>query len=210
VDLLLGGNGTKAGVREVTEIENTILASVLQVVMRELNTTWKPVGMQFEFEKQETQARIARLMPGGEQTLCVSLDVQMPGVQGLINLCLPAMVLNTLHRSQSAAGDATRKRVTLPSARMEKWMAEAQVCVSMRLPASKIASRALHGLEVGSVLELGLPKTTRAELRVGGVKVCGALPVASGDRLSAALQDEVAGKSALAVMAAAGMQEQAA
>jgi len=208
VDLLLGGKGAMAGVREVTDIEDAILVSVLQLVMRELNTAWKPVGLQFELQKQETQSRIARLMPASEQTLCVSLDVQMPGVQGLINFCLPAMVLNTLHRRLSAAPDKSRKRVNLHSPRVEALMGESTVHVVMRLPVAKIASRELQAMQPGTVLELGIPKTTQAEMLVGGVRVCSAVPVGQGDRLCAQLQDD--GVVAVAETAAADVMEEVA
>jgi flagellar motor switch protein FliM len=192
VDLLLGGNAAAAELHEVTDIENAILVSVLQVVMRELNTSWKAVGLQFELEKQETHSRIARLMPASEQTLCVSLDVQMHGVQGLINLCLPAMVLNTMHRRLNAAGNHARKRITPSSVRVETLMADAIVPVAMRLPVSKISTRLLQTMQVGSLIELGVPRTTRGELRVGGVLLCPVLPVSTGDRLAAALENPIA------------------
>ncbi len=189
VDLLLGGRGTTAAAREVTDIEDAILNAVLQMVMRELNLAWESVGLQFELEKHEPQARVARLMPGSEQTLCVSLDVQMPGVQGLINLCLPAVVLNTLRRL-SAVAEEPRKRASVSSARVEKLMAEASFPVIARLPLTRIDSRELQSLEVGKVLDLGLPKNTLSELLIGGVRVCSALPVGKGDRVGALLQDD--------------------
>ena len=189
VDLLLGGRGTTAAAREVTDIEDAILNAVLQMVMRELNLAWESVGLQFELEKHEPQARVARLMPASEQTLCVSLDVQMPGVQGLINLCLPAVVLNTLRRL-SAVAEEPRKRASASSARVEKLMAEASFPVIARLPLTRIASRELQSLEVGEVLELGLPKNTVSELLIGGVRVCSALPVGKGDRVGVLLQED--------------------
>jgi flagellar motor switch protein FliM len=192
VDLLLGGRGTTAAAREVTDIEDAILNAVLQMVMRELNLAWESVGLQFELEKHEPQERIARLMPGSEQTLCVSLDVQMPGVQGLINLCLPAVVLNTLRRL-SAVAEEPRKRVSATSARVERLMADASFPVIARLPLAKIPSWKLQSLEVGTVLELGLPKTTPAELLIGGVRVCSALPVGKGDRAGVLLQEDAGG-----------------
>jgi len=192
VDLLLGGRGASATVREVTDIEDAILAAVLQMVMRELNLAWETVGLQFELEKHESQARVSRLMPANEQTLCVSLDVQMPGVQGLINLCLPAVVLNTLRRL-SAAAEEPRKRVSAASARVEKLMREASLPVVVRLPLTRIASCELQALAPGQVLELGLPKTRQSELLISGVRVCSALPVAKGDRLGALLQEDADG-----------------
>jgi flagellar motor switch protein FliM len=207
VDLLLGGRGVTSVVREVTDIEDAILAAVLQVVMRELNTAWKPVGLQFELEKQETQASVARLMPASEQTLCVSLDVQMPGGQGLINFCLPAMVLNTLHRRLSAASDEPRKRFSPPSPRVGKLMGDAVVPLVVRLPLAKIASRVLKALQPGTVLELGLPKTTMAELLAGGVPMCAVLPVSRGERVCAQLQEESADKSPEACFDMAALHE---
>jgi len=192
VDLLLGGRGATASIREVTDIEDAILASVLQIVMRELNLAWETVGLQFELDKHETQGRIARLMPGSEQTLCLSLDVQMPGVQGLINFCLPAMVLNTIRRL-SAAADEPRKRISASSDRVEKLMGEALFPAIVRLPVARIASRELKALEIGKVLELGLPKNAQAELLVGGVRLCSVLPVSKGDRLGAVLQQDARG-----------------
>lgn len=191
VDLLLGGRGSSAAVREVTDIEDAILAAVLQMVMRELNLAWEPVGLQFELEKHESQARVARLMPANEQTLCVSLDVQMPGVQGLINLCLPAVVLNTLRRLSAA--EEPRKRVSAASAQVEKLMREASLPVVVRLPLTRIAACELRALEPGQVLELGLPRTKQAEMLIGGVRMCSAMPVSKGDRLGALLQGDVDG-----------------
>ena len=197
VDLLLGGRGAAATIREVTDIEDAILASVLQVVMRELNLAWETFGLQFELEKHESHARVARLMPTSEQTLCLSLDMQMPGVQGLINFCLPAVVLNTIRRL-SAAADEPRKRLSASSARVEKLMGEASFPVVVRLPVTRIASRELQSMEPGKILELGLPKNTPAELLVGGVRMCAALPVGKGDRLGALLQDDASGMAAMA------------
>ncbi len=203
VDLLLGGRGTPAAVREVTDIEDAILNAVLRMVMRELNLAWEPVGLKFELEKHESQARIARLMPGNEQTLCVSLDVQMPGVQGLINLCLPAVVLNTLRRL-SAAAEEPRKRLSAASARVEKLMGEALFPVVVRLPVTRVATSELQSLEVGKVLELRLPKSTLAEMLIGGVRLCSALPVGKGDRLAALLQQDADGWTKVTARSGAG------
>ena len=175
------------------------------MAMRELNQAWEPVGLRFELEKHESQARVARLMPASEQTLCVSLDVRMSGVQGLINLCLPAAVLNTLRRL-SAVSEEPRKRVSAASARVEKLMREASLPVVVRLPLTQIPSSELQTLEIGQVLELGLPKTKVAEMLIGGVRICSALPVAKGDRMGALLQEDADGltDAALASDVAAG------
>src|ERR1700722_13530408 len=47
IDVLLGGVGRVGPVRELTDIEEEILTSVVQVIIRELNTAWTAVGLQF-------------------------------------------------------------------------------------------------------------------------------------------------------------------
>src|SRR3954454_1060197 len=45
VDLLLGGEGKPGIVREITDIEESILGSVVEVVCRELSAAWQSVGL---------------------------------------------------------------------------------------------------------------------------------------------------------------------
>src|ERR1700731_4510376 len=62
IDVLLGGVGRVGPVRELTDIEEEILTSVVQVIIRELNTAWTTVGLQFEFEQRESAGKAARMM----------------------------------------------------------------------------------------------------------------------------------------------------
>ncbi|HEV2619855.1 MAG TPA: hypothetical protein VGU23_07940, partial [Acidobacteriaceae bacterium] len=91
VDLLLGGVGRGGDLREPTDIEDAILISVMEIIMRELNLAWGPVGLKFSLDKREGEAQVQRLMPGTEKILCVSFEVRMPEVQGSLNLCLPSV-----------------------------------------------------------------------------------------------------------------------
>ena len=109
VDLLLGGKGRPEPPRALTDIEELIMASVVQMMVKELNAAWAPVGLQFSFERRETTAQVARMMPAGEKTLCVCFEVKMPEVQGVLNICLPAVVLNTILRRLISEGDRRRK-----------------------------------------------------------------------------------------------------
>ena len=55
VDVLLGGVGRAWPTRELTEIEEAILTSVVQMAVQELNLAWQSVGLEFVFEKRETE-----------------------------------------------------------------------------------------------------------------------------------------------------------
>src|SRR5580704_12882078 len=44
IDLLLGGEGKEGPLREMTDIEESILGSVVDIICRELTAAWQPVG----------------------------------------------------------------------------------------------------------------------------------------------------------------------
>ena len=98
IDLLLGGEGKSDRVRELTDIEESILTSVAEAICRELSTAWQPVGLNFIFERRQLHTQIARVMPVAEKTLCLSFEVRMPGASGILNLAFPAVVSNTVLR----------------------------------------------------------------------------------------------------------------
>jgi len=181
VDLLLGGVGRAGTLREPTDIEDAILFSVMEIILRELNLAWQPVGLKFALDKREMEAQVARLMPSSEKTLCVSFEVHMPEAQGSLNLCLPAVVLNTILRRLIAERDRPRRQSVEARARLSLLMAEAQFGAALQFPAMRLNAGELAQLTPGKVLRLPLARHAAAELRVSGLPIFQALPVRTGD-----------------------------
>jgi flagellar motor switch protein FliM len=98
IDLLLGGEGKDGPLRELTDIEESILGSVVEIICRELTAAWQPVGLSFNFERRQMQTQVARIMAVTEKTLCLSFEIRMPHSSGLLNLAFPAVVANTILR----------------------------------------------------------------------------------------------------------------
>jgi flagellar motor switch protein FliM len=188
IDVLLGGKGAADQVRDVTDIEQEILGSVLSVVMRELNAAWEAVGLRFTLEKREAPAQVTRLMPASERMLVVSLDVQMQDVQGTLKLCLPAVVLNTIHRRLIAVKEQPRRNFDAGGARVTELMGNARFKVAMRLPVARLSSREIRALTPGYIVPLNLPRNTQADMTLCGVPVGIAVPVGQGEH-RAALMD---------------------
>src|ERR1700744_2140446 len=108
VDLLLGGEGKASEPRELTDIEEAILSGVVEAICRELTTAWQPVGLTFRFEKRQMQTQTPRLIPVSEKTLCLSFELRLAEVSGLLNLAFPAVVSNAILRQ--LAGEKARRR----------------------------------------------------------------------------------------------------
>ncbi len=188
VDVLLGGEGQAAAVRELTDIEEEILGSVLKIVVQELNVAWHPVGLQLAFSKRESDSQIQRILGPSEKMLCVSFEVRMPEAQGVLNLCLPASVLNAILRRLIVEGDRPRRRSKEAQVRMRQLMGEAKVGAVLQFPAMRLRAREIACLKLGAVLRLPLPRHADAEMRVGGVKIGWAHPVRTGEHRGAQME----------------------
>ena len=189
VDLLLGGVGKAQPARQLTDIEELIIASVVQMIVKELNTAWAAVGLRFALEKREGGPQLARLMPGGEKTLCAAFEVKMPGAHGLMNLCLPTVVLTTLLRQTMAVQEKKLRRSPLEvRLRMRELVGDSLVGTVLQFPTVRLKARELAGLTEGAVLRLPLPRHSAAELRVGGLVLGRARPVRTGEHRGARME----------------------
>jgi flagellar motor switch protein FliM len=189
VDVLLGGHGDVGKVRELTDIENTILMSVMEIVVRELNAAWDTAGLRFDLQPSETREGIMRLMPSDERTLCVSIDIEMDGTHGLLNLCLPSVILNAMHRRLRSVRETPRRRLEASTLRVCELVSDSSFRASLRLPTMRLSSRKLQSLVPGALLELPLPRYTMAEMLVEGVRLCSAVPVGRGEHRAALLRE---------------------
>ena len=187
IDLLLGGEGKPGQIRELTDIEESILTSVVDVVCRELSSAWQPVGLSFLFERRQMQTQIARIMPVTEKTLCLSFEIRMPEASGLLNLAFPAVVSNTILRRLIGDWGKQRRHPAETCSRIRERAERVSFGVSLQLPPVRIAARDLRDLESGKIVRLPLASNRSAELRVGGVAVFDAVPVAQGERRAAHL-----------------------
>src|SRR5579864_306004 len=168
IDLLLGGDGREGPLRELTDIEEAILGSVVEIVCRELTAAWQPVGLSFNFERRQMQTQVARIMSVNEKTLCLSFEVRMPQGSGLLNLAFPAVVANTILRRLTSDWGRHRRHSTETRTRIEASARGIRFGACLQMPTVRVAAAAVRDLEPGMVIPLGLPANTLPEWRVGG------------------------------------------
>ena len=196
IDLLLGGEGKEGPLRELTDIEESILTSVVEIVCRELTAAWQSVGLSFNFERRQMQTQIARIMSVNEKTLCLSFEIRMPQGSGLLNLAFPAVVANTILRRLTYDWGKRRRHAPETMARIETAIRKVRVGGSLQLPMVRIPATEIQDLRPGKIVRLGISSTVPAEWRVAGQKLAEAKVVRYGSRrgalLDGASQDEVA------------------
>jgi flagellar motor switch protein FliM len=191
IDLLLGGEGRDGALRELTDIEESILASVVEIICRELTAAWQPVGLNFNFERRQMQTQVARIMSLTEKTLCLSFEIRMPHSSGLLNLAFPAVVANTILRRLTSDWARRRRHGSDTRARMEASVRRIRFGASLQLPTARMAASAIENLEPGTVLRLDVAANTLSEWRVGGQTLSLAQAIRQGEHRAARIERPV-------------------
>ncbi|MBS1803019.1 MAG: FliM/FliN family flagellar motor switch protein [Acidobacteria bacterium] len=188
IDLLLGGEGKEGPLRELTDIEEAILGSVVEIICRELTSAWQSVGLSFNFERRQMQTQVARIISVNEKTLCLTFEIRMPQGSGLLNLAFPAVVANTILRRLTSDWGRRHRHAPQSRTQIEASSQRIRLGGSVQLPSVRIAAREIESLQPGQLLRLGLSAAATAEWRVGGQQLGAATVVQHGSHRAARLQ----------------------
>jgi flagellar motor switch protein FliM len=186
IDLLLGGRGRSATFdRELTEIEQAVLGSVLDIVLREWTTAWQPFGLEFSAAPRERGGHAQRPMPLQERTYCGCCQISLADVTGELMFCMPSAALASALRTFAQRRDRQRNRSGEERSRMAARLHGSHVHATLHFPVMQMRAEELRSMSAGALLPLPLTKGAPAELRVGDVPVFRAQPVRSGDHRGA-------------------------
>ena len=196
IDLLLGGDGKDGPLRELTDIEESILGSVVEIACRELTVAWQPVGLSFLLERRQMQTQVARIISVTEKTLCLSFEIRMPHSSGLLNLAFPAVVANTILRRLTSDWGRRRRHAGETRLQMATLAKRIRFGCSLQLPTVRIGANALEQLKPGDVLRLDSSADTLSEWRVGGQVLSLAQPMRRGAHRAGRIERALGGGEA--------------
>lgn len=191
IDLLLGGDGRDGPLRELTDIEESILASVVEIVCRELTVAWQQVGLSFSFERRQMQTQVARIIAVTEKALCLSFEIRMPHSSGLLNLAFPAVVANTILRRLTTDWGRHSRHTGETRSRIEAVARRIRFGCTLQLPTVRLAASALEDLKAGDVLRLNVAADTLSEWRVGGLSLLEARAMRHGAHRAARVERSI-------------------
>ncbi|MCL6447165.1 MAG: flagellar motor switch protein FliM [Armatimonadetes bacterium] len=160
IDLLFGGPGTSAVEnREPTDIEMTVIRRLGARILENLSASWQdfyPVAP--EIQAIETNPRMQQFYAPNEVVALVTFSISLNDEEkGLINLCLPYLLLEPLISQLSVRQQFVRRAgASRPEdvRRLERWLGLAHLELKVILGESEITVKELLGLQVGDVLAL--------------------------------------------------------
>jgi len=170
IDRMLGGNGsTSAPNRGLTEIEQNVIDAVVRLLLENITELWKPVGgLQFAIHARETRPQMLQISAPNEIFILLVFDVRVGDARGMMNLALPATVIEALGSSFSQGWARHRKEQSdVDRARLTENLGRIPMPITGLLESSFLAGDLLQ-LQPGDVIALGRDISEPIDLKVNG------------------------------------------
>ena len=183
IDRMLGGSGRGVAVnRALTDIEQNVTDGVVKLILENLTDAWRGiVDVQFRISGRETRPQMLQVAAPNEIVIMIVFDVRIGDVRGMMNLCIPASIAETMGGVQ-----AWQPHHRAPTATERAWLQMSLGAVELDVSAvleSKLLTSDLLALSAGDVISLGVPADRPIDVRVGGtLKFKGRLGVGSRGR----------------------------
>ena len=191
IDLMLGGRGRpEPEIRELTEIEEHILETILDLFIREACLVWDPYGISLSFGGRQPQSEVVRLMEARDRVLAFGFEIRLPEIRGAFNLAFPAVISNVL-RQQRGAPQKLRDR-SRSSAHMRDLMLDCDFSVELEVIKLAVSTRKLLELQPGDVLAFRREIDQPVSVLAGGVPLFAAQLARKNASRAALLQGRVA------------------
>ncbi|MDW7650999.1 MAG: flagellar motor switch protein FliM [Bacillota bacterium] len=95
IDLLFGGEGeTPKKIRELTEIELTVMRRIITKILENLRYAWEDINeLQPVIENMDTNPQFNQMIASNETVALITLSTKIRDSEGLINVCFPYLTL---------------------------------------------------------------------------------------------------------------------
>jgi len=161
IDRMLGGIGlAPEKVRNFTEIEIVLIERIVRQILQIMNNSWSNIiDADFKLEQIETNAQFAQLASPNETIAIITLDAHIGDVQGMMNICIPYLVIEPIINqlssrywfSEQYADENDRKLADVLASQIETTELELKAVLGK----TEINVKDLLELQVGDVINLG-------------------------------------------------------
>ncbi|MDU0331372.1 MULTISPECIES: flagellar motor switch protein FliM [Paenibacillus] len=196
LDRLLGGLGTAPSkIGSLTEIETIIMERIFSRAFESLQEAWKTVvDINPRMEALETNPQFMQIVSPNETIALISLSTKIGDTSGMINLCIPHVVIEPIMPKLSVHHwFVSQKKSRAPEEveALRNRVNKAKLPIIAELGESQITVREFLGLSVGDVISLNKPVQEGLQIRVGDrLKYIGS-PGTVKDRLAVQIDEIV-------------------
>ncbi|GEN55787.1 flagellar motor switch protein FliM [Halolactibacillus alkaliphilus] len=160
LDRILGGRGTSLNkIENLTEIESTIMSNLFEKSLDNLQEAWSSViEIDPMLEEFEVNPQFLQLVSPNETVIVVSLNTTIGETSGMINICIPHVVLEPIIPRLSVhywmQNEAQKERKPGEYEKLTKNISSTELELSVVLGETRITVENLLELSKGDVLKL--------------------------------------------------------
>lgn len=172
LDRLLGGAGSAPSkIGSLTEIETIIMEKIFSRAFESLQEAWRTViDLQPRMEALETNPQFMQIVSPNETIALISLSTKIGDTTGMINLCIPHIVIEPIMSRLSVHHwFVNQKKTRAPEEQelLEQRVSKAKLPIIAELGNSRISVREFLSLNIGDVIALHKPTNEGLEVKVG-------------------------------------------
>ncbi|MFD2116821.1 flagellar motor switch protein FliM [Paenibacillus yanchengensis] len=172
LDRVLGGQGiAPAKMNSLTEIETTIMERIFARTFDSLQEAWKTViDISPRLEALETNPQFMQVVSPNETIALISFSTKIGDTTGMINLCIPHVVLEPIMPRLSVHHwFVSQKKERIPEEVhiLEQRVHKAKLEIKAELGETNITVKEFLELAVGDVLSLNKPIEEGLHVKVG-------------------------------------------
>ncbi len=184
VDRMLGGGGYPLDkVRDFSEIELSIVERIFNICTNLLSEPWANViQVHPRLLRIETNSQFAQIISPSEMISLVTLNIRIGNIEGLMNICLPYVCLETvIDKLNTKYWYSTMKMIDNKSYQdvIETSISKAKVPLRVVLGKSAISVNDFMNIQKGDIIKLNSKVEDELAVYVGNLYKFTALPGAS-------------------------------
>ena len=198
LDRVLGGRGASLNkVESLTEIETKIMSNLYERGFENLQDAWAtiadidPVLTDFEVNPQFMQ-----MVSPNETVIVISLETHVGEASGMINICIPHVVLEPIIPKLSVhywMQTSKKDRIPLEIDKLESRVKEAEVEIVTEMGQTEITIQDFLFLDLGDVIELNTHLDQPLVMKIGDISKFTVQPGKVGKKMGIQILDTFKG-----------------
>ncbi|OHD11992.1 MAG: flagellar motor switch protein FliM [Spirochaetes bacterium GWB1_36_13] len=159
IDRLFGGTGAAIKLnRELTDIESTVIETIIVRILNNLREAWANViDLRPRLGNIETNPQFAQIVPPNDMVVLITFETKIGDVEGMTNFCIPYITIEPIISKLSAQYwySSVRKGLTQENFNIIKDnLVDANIDVSAELGETEITLKEALELNPGDVVRL--------------------------------------------------------
>jgi flagellar motor switch protein FliM len=167
IDRLFGGQGRPSEQNR----EQNVIHRIVERSLSDLKDVWEHVGVfSPKIEAYETNPQFVQIAPPGETVILISLEVRMQNASGLMSICFPYMLLESVINNLSGESWMSSQSTSTQETRsvLEEEIQDINLAVASVIGTTSLTIKDLLQLQRGDVLCLDKPYDSDLLIQVEG------------------------------------------